>query len=473
MRRTKIIGTIGPASDSTAVIRKLFDAGLNIARLNMSHGDHAKHYARIRSLRSVDPQCAIIIDLQGPKIRTGKLKKGHVMLHGGGKFVITTRKIEGDEHSVCTTYSGITKDVKPGNRVLLDDGLIELRVTHVHGTDVECIVINGGVLKDYKGLNLPGVKVHAPSLTPKDREDLMFAIGQKVDYVALSFVRTPQDVVKVKNIIKSEGSDIKVIAKIEKPEAVKNIDDIIKVSDAIMVARGDLGVELSPEKVPVVQKMIIGKCNVYGKPVIIATQMLESMVVNPRPSRAEASDVANAVFDEADVLMLSEEVAVGKYPVESVKEMVKIICEIEAQMYSGYRDVTGILLQNSVASAVAHAASHTAQGLKAKAMIAFTSSGSTALLVSKFKTEVPVFAVTTEAATFKRVKLYFGVTPVLSKSFRGTDEMISKAESAMISNGYIRRGDLTVLVAGVPVGRPGTTNLIKVHRIGESLRLNR
>jgi pyruvate kinase len=473
MRRTKIIGTIGPASDSPAVIRKLFDAGLNIARLNMSHGDHSKHYSRIKALRSVDPQCAILIDLQGPKIRTGKLKKGHVMLHAGNKFVVTTRKIEGDEHSVGTTYMGLTRDIKSGDRILIDDGLIELRATRVHGTDVECIVINGGVLKDFKGLNLPGVKVHAPALTPKDRQDLIFAIAHKVDYVALSFVRTPQDILKVKNIIKSEGSDIKVVAKIEKPEAVKNIDDIIKVSDAVMVARGDLGVELSPEKVPVVQKMIIGKCNVYGKPVIIATQMLESMVLNPRPSRAEASDVANAVFDEADVLMLSEEVAVGKHPVESVKEMAKIICEIENQMYSGYREISGILLQNSVASAVAHAASHTAQELKAKAMIAFTSSGSTALLVSKFKTEVPVFAVTTEPATFRRAKLYFGVTPVLSKSFKGTDEMIAKAESAMISNGYVKKGDLTVLVAGIPVGKSGTTNLIKVHRIGESLTISR
>jgi len=473
MRRTKIIATLGPASDSTKVIKQLVNAGLDVARLNMSHGDHATQKKRIDAIRSVDPNMAILIDLQGPKIRTGVLKGGIATLHSGGEFIITTKKILGNEKIVSTTYTKLSKDVKPGDCILIDDGLIKLKVIKVRKDEVHCKVVNGGVLKDHKGLNLPGVKISESSFTAKDRKDLYFAIKERVDYVALSFVRYPEDVIKLKKILKNAGAAIPVIAKIEKPEALKNLDEIIKVSDGIMVARGDLGVEMLPEKVPVIQKDIINRCNFYAKLVITATQMLETMVVNPRPTRAEASDVANAVYDGTDALMLSEEVAVGKYPVQSVKTMVNIIKEVEKVLYTKHHEVSLRTVNKTIASAVSHAACHTAEELNANAIITFTSSGSTALLVSKFKTDVPVYAVTNNERTMRKVRLYFGVTPVFTKRSKSTDEMILAAERCLLKAGFVRKGDLVVLVAGIPTGISGTTNLIKVHKIGEAAILSR
>ena len=474
MRRTKIIGTIGPASESVGTIKKLVAAGLDIARLNMSHGPASEHKKRIDAIRQADKDLAILIDLQGPKIRTGKLKDGHVTLHAGGSFTITTKKVEGNESIVSTSYLGLTKDVKAGDRILLDDGLIELKVNKVMSSDVVCKIVNGGVLKDFKGLNLPGVKISAPGFTSKDRADLLFAIKEKVDYVAISFVRKPEDVKQVKNIIRKNGSDIPVIAKIEKPEALDNLDGIIKVSDAVMVARGDLGVELAPEKVPIAQKKIITRCNYFGKPVITATQMLESMVVNPRPTRAEASDVANAVYDRTDALMLSEEVAVGKYPVESVRTMSMIAEEVERSFNSREEyDPFGKDILATTASGVAHAACHISNDLSAKAIVCFTSSGSTALLGSKFRNEMPVYAVTVDDKIIRRLHLYWGVMPVKIGRFRNTDEMMSLAERCLINLKYISKNELIVIVAGVPVGRAGTTNLIKVHKVGESIRMEK
>jgi len=471
MKRTKIIATIGPASEDVGTIKQLVSAGIDVARLNMSHGPITDHKRRIENIRKVSGETAILIDLQGPKIRTGLLKEGHVTLHSGNTFIITTRQVEGDDKLVSTSYKGLTRDVKAGDDILIDDGLIKLKAVKVGRTDVVCRVINGGVLKNHKGLNLPGVRVSAPSLTAKDKRDLLFGIKEKVDYVAISFVREAKDVHTVKNIIRSKGANIPVIAKIEKPEALRNLIEIIKAADGIMIARGDLGVELSPEKVPVIQKDIIKKCNFYAKPVITATQMLETMVTNPRPTRAEASDVANAVYDGTDALMLSEEVAVGKYPVASVRTMSNITNQAESAIYTKEHEVSGLTVNKTVASAVCHAACHTAEELDAKAVIAFTSSGSTALLVSKFKADVPVIAVTTDRCTLRRVKLYFGVIPVLTGSYRTTDQMFGIAEKAMLTSGLVKKSDLVILVAGIPIGRSGTTNLIKVHRIGESVRL--
>lgn len=473
MRRTKIIGTIGPASDSVKIIKELVAAGLDVARLNMSHGSLPEQKKRIDAIREADPGLAILIDLQGPKIRTGKIAEGHATLHSGAHFTITTKKLQGDENIVSTTYPELPRDVKTGDRVLLDDGLIELRVVSVTRSDVVCKVINGGVLKDFKGLNLPGVKISARGLTIKDREDLDFAIKEMADYIALSFVRRAEDVDQVKRIIKKKGADIPVIAKIEKPEALENLDEIIKESDGIMIARGDLGVEMSPEKVPIIQKEIISKCNYFGKPVITATQMLESMVLNPRPTRAEASDIANAVYDRTDALMLSEEVAVGKYPVESVKTMSRIAAEVERSIYTADYNPLGKEIVSTVASGVAHATTHLSFDLSAKAIITFTSSGSTTLLVSKYRPSVPIFAAATRPEILRRLRLYWGVVAIKIARFRNTDEMIILAEKSLLNEKKIKKGDLVILVAGVPVGRPGTTNLIKVHRIGEAVSLEK
>jgi pyruvate kinase len=470
MRRTKIIATIGPASENISVIKKLVSAGLDVARLNMSHGDHATHKQRIINLRAASADIAIMIDLQGPKIRTGQLKDGHALLNSGSDMIITTKNIIGDSSIVSTNYKHIVNDVKAGDRVLIDDGLIELKVIRVTKVDVHCRIINGGTLKDHKGLNLPGVNVSARGVTNKDIEDLEFAVKNKVDYIAISFVRRVADVLKVKKLLKNRGAHIPVIAKIEKPEALQDLDNIIKAADAVMVARGDLGVELSPEKVPLVQKHIISRCNYLGKPVITATQMLESMVTNPRPTRAEASDISNAVFDGTDALMLSEEVAVGKFPVESVATMSRIASETESVIYTQEHKISESGQLDGIATAVGHAACHTAEELNAKVILTFTSSGKTALLVSKNKTDVPIYAVTTSHDTFRRVKLYFGVTPVMTDRFLDTDDMIKKAEKALLNMNVIKKGDIFVIVAGVPVGKAGSTNLIKVHRAGEVTR---
>lgn len=473
MRRTKIIATIGPASESVAIIKKLVSSGLDIARLNMSHGDHATHKKRIDNLRAALPDIAILVDLQGPKIRTGMLDGGHAMLHTGSDIIITIKNILGNSSVVSTNYERIVNDVKAGDRVLIDDGLIELKVMKVTKVDIHCKVVNGGILKDHKGLNLPGVAMSACGVTNKDIDDLDFAVKNKADYIAISFVRTVGDVLKVKKLLQSRGSNIPVIAKIEKPEALRDLDNIINAADAVMVARGDLGVELSPEKVPLVQKQIIKQCNILGKPVITATQMLESMVINPRPTRAEASDISNAVFDGTDALMLSEEVAIGRFPVEAVATMARIANETEKVIYTEEHKIADPKPTNNIASAVAHTACHAAEELNAKAIVAFTSSGKTALLVSKNKTDVPVFAVTTSLETFKRVKLYFGVTPVMTGMFTDTDNMILKAERTLFNMKAIKKGDIFVIVAGVPVGKSGSTNLIKVQRAGEMVRLGK
>ncbi|MDO8446150.1 MAG: pyruvate kinase [Deltaproteobacteria bacterium] len=471
MRRTKIVATIGPASNSPKIIDELLMAGVNVCRLNFSHGTLDEHKAVIADIRAaamrLDLPVSILLDLQGPKIRTGLLEKGIVELREGRKITITTEGIKGNEDIISTTYMELPRDVKAGDRILMDDGLIEVRVIGVAGNNVECEVVYGGILKEHKGMNLPGVNVSAPSLSRKDLRDLDFGISQGVDYIALSFVRRASDVIALKEYLREKGVDIPVIAKIEKPEALDNLDAIIEESDGIMVARGDLGVELSAEEVPIAQKRIISMANEAGKPVITATQMLESMINNPRPTRAEASDVANAVFDGTDALMLSGETAVGKYPVKTVEIMAKIAVEAEEaalsrkQFMKRRKEKVG-----SFSQAVAFASYAAAGELHAKAIVVFSQTGGTAKLVSKLRSPTPIITFTPLEETKRRLSLVWGIQPFCIEFGGHTDEMICRGEAAMLNNGLAELGDTIIVVSGTKVGMRGATNMMKIDRIG-------
>src|SRR3990167_7444969 len=470
IRNAKIVCTIGPASSSPKVIERLIKAGMDVARLNFSHGTHDEHKKVIKYIRDtarrLKKAVAILQDLQGPKIRTGLLKDGKIILKSGNKFVLTGRKILGTSEMVSTTYSSMYRDVKKGDRILLDDGLMSLKVNNVKGTDITCEVINGGVLTDHKGINLPGIKVGLSSITKKDIEDLYFGIGQCVDYVAISFVRTDKDVKSVKDTIKKRGVFIPVIAKLEKPEAIENLEGIMDEADGVMVARGDLGVEMSPEAVPVIQKNIINMANRKEKPVITATQMLESMINNPRPTRAEASDVANAIFDGTDAVMLSGETASGKYPVESVEIMARIISAAESG--SLYRHVSdrrrGRI--STYPNAVSSAAVHASHQIEAKLIVVFTQSGSTALLVSKQRPAMPIIAYTPSENIMRRLNLYWGVIPKTMGLIEDTDNLIKEMDRNLISNRLAKKGDPVVILMGMPISRKGATNMMKLHKIG-------
>ncbi len=474
VRRTKIIGTIGPASESKEVLRKLIKAGMVVVRLNMSYGDHTYHRDIIKKVRVLERELgnpvAILLDLQGPRLRTGKLRTNIVLLERGKIVTITSNDVIGTSERFSANYKNLSKDVKRGDKILLNNGFIELKVLKVSGKDVACKVVDGGELGEYKGINLPGIKLSTPTLTPKDRKDLAFAIREKVDYIAISFVRSPKDVQEIKKIIKKRGADISVVAKIEKPEAVKNIDRIIEVSEGIMIARGDLGVEMSAEAVPVIQKDILSKCNRKGKVVITATQMLESMVERMRPTRAEASDVANAVFDGTDALMLSEEVAIGKYPLKAVETMDRIAREAEKTIIKEKNVIEMLeLIRVNIASAVGHAAASLAEDLSATAVVTFTSSGSTALLISKYRPDAPIYTMTTSIKTARRACLFWGTKPIIVGDFKNTDEMFRRAEEILSKIKVVKKGDIILTIAGVPIGVPGTTNLIKIQRVGERL----
>lgn len=471
MRKTKIVATMGPASNSPKVIDELLLAGVNVCRLNFSHGTHEEHKSVICDIRAaamrLDLPVAILLDLRGPKIRTGYLEKGSVELKRGEMINITTEDIKGDERLISTTYKELPRDVKPGDRILIDDGLIEVRVRGVNGNQVECEVIYGGILKEHKGMNLPGVNVSAPSLSQKDMEDMDFGIAQGVDYVALSFVRRASDVVALKDYLKGKGADIPIIAKIEKPEALESLESILEESDGIMVARGDLGVELSAEEVPIAQKKMISMANTAGKIVITATQMLESMITNQRPTRAEASDVANAVFDGTDALMLSGETAVGKYPVKAVEMMAKIAVQAEEadlthrQLMRRKKAVAG-----SFSQAVAFASYAASEELHSKAIVVFSQSGSTAKLVSKLRPPTPIVAFTPLEETKRRLSLVWGVQPFCIEFGGHTDEMVCRGESALLNYGLAELGDTIVVVSGTKVGMRGATNMMKIDRIG-------
>ncbi len=468
MRRAKIVCTLGPSSSTPEKIGELIEAGMDVARLNFSHGsheDHAKLFATIRGeAERRDKAVAILLDLQGPKIRVGRFETGQVELAPGAEFTITTdTSVIGDEKRVSTTYAGLPSDVRPGDQILLDDGYLALAVTEVVGQDVRTIVVSGGTLKNNKGINLPGVDVSAPALSDKDRADISWGLRMGVDFVALSFVRRPDEVLEAKRLLTADGVRIPVIAKIEKPEALERLDEIITASDGVMVARGDLGVELGPEKVPLFQKRIIERTNLQGKIVITATQMLESMIHQPRPTRAEASDVANAVLDGTDALMLSGETASGKHPVESVKTMARIIREIEGSAY--YRqNINAPNIELAVtANAIAHAAMVAAREMKIRTIAVVTDSGGAARLLSEYRPEADILALTTNEVTFRRLALVWGVTPVHVTPAVTTDEQIERVEQVLSAHGLATTGEHVVITMGVPVGAGQSTNLLKVH----------
>jgi pyruvate kinase len=468
-RHSKIVCTIGPASSSPRIIERLMRAGMDVARLNFSHGKHEDHARSIGTLRAAaiehEKPIALIADLQGPKIRTGPLAGGTpVTLRAGQRFVITTARVPGDANCVSTTFRPLPREVHRGNRILLSDGLIELRVEKVRGQEVICEVVNGGALGQHKGINLPGIQLRVPALTSKDRKDLAFALTQDVNYIAVSFVRHPEDVVLAKNLSRRAGKDTPVIAKLEKPEAIENLDAILRVADGVMVARGDLGVEMNPERVPVVQKMIITRAREARRPVITATQMLESMTQNPRPTRAEASDVANAIFDGSDAVMLSAETASGKYPVEAVAMMARIIEEAEGSITEFPRPSLQEKLK--VAETVAELVCHASRELHMKLIAVFTHSGFTARLVSRYRPLVPIVAFSPEAETRRRMALFWGVMARAIVDVHKVDGLAEIAEQRLLEEGLVRKGDVIGIVAGTPMGVRGTTNFMKFHVIG-------
>lgn len=469
MIKTKIVCTIGPASSSPEVLERLIRAGMDVARLNFSHGTQAEHGRVIALLRQISRRlgrpAAVLQDLSGPKIRIGPIRSGPVVLEPGAAFTLTARKVPGDARAVSINYPAMVADVRKGDALLLSDGALELEVVAVDGRDIRCKVVIGGPLNSFKGVNLPTRTIRTPSLTAKDRDDLSFGLRSDVDYVAMSFVRSADDIATVRRHMKRCGGNVPVIAKIEKHEALDNMDAIIEAADGLMVARGDLGVETPLEKIPQVQKALIRKSLAAGKPVITATQMLRSMVDSPRPTRAEVTDVANAILDGTDAVMLSEETAVGKYPVEAVSMMVRIAREAELASPSCAGPQPNCLepIPGSLPSAVACAASSLATDIHAAAIITFTQSGSTARLVSRCRPNILILAHTPMEKTRRQLALCRGVLPILGEDIATTDKMIDAAMRSAQRTGLVKKGQTVVITAGVPINRPGTTNLIKAE----------
>lgn len=474
MRKTKIVCTIGPATEDIEVLEQLLKEGMNVARLNFSHGTHEEHQRRIASIRKASERVgipvAIMLDTKGPEIRIGFLDGGIISLNEGDRIVLTTDEVLGTRERISVSYAGLPQDVAEGTKILLDDGLISLRVLKVAGNDIHCLVENGGELSNRKKVNVPNVSINLPSLTDQDLADIEFGVAAGVDFLAASFIRSAPDVLAIRRILEKQNSGIDIISKIENRQGVDNIDEILSVSDGIMVARGDLGVEIPPEEVPIVQKMLIDKCNLAGKPVITATQMLESMTKNPRPTRAEASDVANAIFDGSDAVMLSGETASGRYPVEAVRTMARIALKIEESLnWALLSKKRATTVKRNTTEAISYATSATALSLGATAIITATKSGSTARMVSKYRPQAPVIAVTPEPTVARKLLLVWGVQPLVSPESESTDQLFETAVNTTLQSGYIKNGDLVVISAGVPVGIPGTTNLIKVHTVGKVL----
>lgn len=475
MRNTKIVCTIGPASESIETLEQLIESGMNVARLNFSHGDFEEHGARIENIRlaakNKDKTVAILLDTKGPEIRTGSFKDGKADLVAGNVVYVSMKEIEGTAERFSITYEGLIDDVHIGSKILLDDGLIELEVLNIDkaADEIKTRALNTGVIKNKKGVNVPNVAVNLPGITEKDAKDIEFGIEHDVDYIAASFVRRASDVLEIKELIeKHTDAQIQIIPKIENQEGIDNIDQILEVSDGLMVARGDLGVEIPAEDVPLAQKELIKKCNIAGKPVITATQMLDSMQRNPRPTRAEASDVANAIFDGTDAIMLSGETAAGEYPVESVQTMNNIALKTESAL-----DYQAILKQRSktvdmtITDAISQSVTHTAMNLSASAIITPTESGHTARMISKYRPNAPIIAVTVSDKVNRQLSLVWGVHAIAGVKTHTTDEMLDVAVERGLSTNLFNRGDRVVITAGVPVGESGTTNLMKVHVIGD------
>jgi pyruvate kinase len=476
-RHTKIIATIGPATANEKDLMALMEADVNVFRFNFSHGSHERKREVINLVREIAERegwvVAILGDLQGPKIRTGEMKNGALKLLPGTDVTITTRDIIGKERLIPTSYRNLPTDVKKGNRILIDDGAIELKVKAVNDEDVLCRVVSGGTVGDHKGINLPGVAVSAPALTDKDLEDVSFCVREQLDFIALSFVRQASDIVQLKRYVKSLKSNIRIIAKIEKPEAISDFATILNVADGIMVARGDLGVEMNPEKVPLLQKNIIARCNRAGKPVITATQMLESMIHNPQPTRAETSDVANAILDGTDGVMLSGETAIGHYPHQTIRVINRVARDIERSTHRGNnspflteRD-PGRIAKTSATESIGQAACRVAKEVKAKAILAFTQTGNTATLVAKYRPPIPIYAVTPSLEVQRRMCLYRGVRALVVNFQGSTEAQIDEVEAAILASGVLPEGSLVVITMGSPLSSPGTTNLLKIHRLAK------
>ena len=475
MRRAKIVCTLGPSTDSYDQIKALVEAGMDVARLNLSHGSYAEHEDRYRRVRKAADETGrsvgILVDLQGPKIRLGRFAEGPVLLERGDEFTITVDDIEGDQSICGTTYKGLTADVARGERILVDDGRVTLEVTDVEGPRVHTMCIEGGMVSDHKGLNLPGVAVSVPALSEKDIRDLRWGLRVGADVIALSFVRSGRDVEDVLRVMEEEGRRVPVIAKIEKPQAVENLEDIVDAFDGIMVARGDLGVEMPLEAVPMVQKRAVKLAKRNAKPVIVATQMLDSMIDNSRPTRAEASDVANAVIDGADAVMLSGETSVGKYPVETVGTMARIVEAAEEDILAkGLPPLTDRNKPRTQGGAVARAAAEIGDFLGARFLVAFTQSGDTARRLSRYRSPIPLLAFTPTPATRSQLNLTWGVETFLGPHADSTDAMVAQVDELLLKYGRCERGDIVVITAGSPPGVSGATNMVRVHHIGEDDR---
>jgi pyruvate kinase len=476
MRKTKIVCTLGPACGSETILTQMMVEGMNVARLNFSHGTHDEHLDRINQVKKLRSELkmpiGIMLDTKGPEIRTGDFEDGFIEVEKGQEILVTARDIIGNSNAIRVNYRNIALDLKEDNIILIDDGLIELTVKKVvNETDLLCEVNNGGTIKNKKGVNVPDVALNLPSLTDQDVKDIIFGIKHDIDFIAASFMRKADDVIEIRKLLEANSAEsIQIISKIENRQGVDNIDEIIKVSDGIMVARGDLGVEIPAEEVPLAQKMMIEKCNYAGKPVITATQMLDSMMRNPRPTRAEVSDVATAIFDGTDAIMLSGETAAGKYPVESVRTMAEIAVKIEGSL--NYDEIFRTKFQcadNTITNAISMATCRTALSLNASAIITATASGYTAISVSKFRPKAPVVAATHSERVMRMLSLTWGVFPVKTEKMKATDEVIEQSVQKALAENHIKNGDLVVVTAGVPVGVAGSTNLIKVHVVSELL----
>ncbi|HBY59260.1 MAG TPA: pyruvate kinase [Solibacterales bacterium] len=473
MPNTKIVATLGPSSDSPEVIRGLFQAGVDVFRLNASHGTQEDHVKRVKLVREIADEMkiavGILLDLQGPKIRLGRFEGGRAHIATGGVFTLTTEEVLGNAEIASTSYVDFAKDVREGDRVLLADGSVELRVLETDGVAAAKLeVVTGGWVGDRKGMNLPGVQVSTPSLTRKDMSDLQMGLEAGIDFVALSFVRRPNDVLRLRLFLEEKDAHVPIVAKIEKPEAWQNLDDILSESDGVMVARGDLGVELALERVPFIQKSIIERARLHGKFVITATQMLESMIENPFPTRAEVSDVANAIYDGTDAVMLSAETSAGKYPVDAARMMDRIAGEAEVSIRSqGYKDPP-YKDHPTHAEIVADSAYRAARSAGVAAIVVFTASGFSARLIARYRPPVPIFAFTPSQTTARQLSLIYGVFPFLAQHVKSTDEMMNQMDRTLIESRALKPRDSVVFVAGQPIGRTGSTNLMKLHRLGEA-----
>lgn len=472
MKRTKIVCTIGPASENRDTLIGMIHAGMNVARLNFSHGTHEEHKARIDLIKSVrdelEAPIAIMLDTKGPEIRLGTLKEDSYTLEAGQTFTLTTREVVGDNQIASVTYQGLPDDVKIGSQILLDDGLIELVVHEIDGTEIVTQVLNSGEIKSRKGVNVPNEKVNLPALTEKDVADLIFGIENEVDFIAASFIRKADDIVGIRKVLEGNGGEwIKIIAKIESREGVDNIDEILRSADGVMVARGDLGVQLKPQEIPLIQKELIRLSNEVGKPVITATQMLDSMTRNPRATRAEITDVANAILDGSDAVMLSGETAAGKYPVLTVQTMAEIASSVEVADFP--KSTAPRFTEVSTTNAISAATCEIAEKLGAAAIVTATVSGATSRAVSKYRPHLPIIAVTTTQRSRRQLALTWGVLPVVAKHSDSTDEVFERAVFAALGTDEVQEGDLIVITAGIPVGLAGTTNTVKVHIVGDVL----